>query len=174
MLIVWVISLPALALFIMYKYILKNSQNEKIILNFLILYQGFKKSHFYWEFVNSLRKIFILLCFLMPSEVKFVSAAAVLIISWRVQNHLQPYKVKANNEIEMLGVNIGVITLCCGMAYDQQDGSTRLNNFLLFLIISLNIIFITKWLYLLFKNFGQKYQFFQKVKLTIIFRFLRF
>jgi len=70
-LIIWVISLPVIALILLKKNIHKEGDN-KVQQYFLILYQGLKIKHFYWEFVNSLRKVLILICFLLPPSYQIV------------------------------------------------------------------------------------------------------
>jgi len=78
---------------------------------FLILYQGLKTKHFYWEFVNSSKKIIILLSFVLSSGYKISVAGVTLLVTWRLQKNLKPYKVSYNNDIEMFGVNVGIVTL---------------------------------------------------------------
>lgn len=60
MIVLWIIGLPVLLLFYMIKYISRslNSVNNKIRFGFL--YNGFRKSKFYWEFFILFRKIIII------------------------------------------------------------------------------------------------------------------
>ncbi|CAI2378198.1 unnamed protein product [Moneuplotes crassus] len=161
-LIIWVISMPLFALIVMYKKVYKAGEDNKLGQYFLILYQGLNTKQFYWEFVNSSRKILILISFLLPDYSKILFSSSVLLITWRIQTFLQPYKYRLNNEVEIFGVNIGIITLCCGMIFNQKDTSKSINNFLLVAMIVFNFIFILKWTHLLFDNFGTKYSFFKK------------
>jgi len=94
----------------MYKNIRKKGDN-KIKEYFLILNQGLREKHFYWEFVNSLRKVLILLSFVFPTNFQIIFSTSLLIITWRIQNYLQPYKNKEKNDIEMFGINVGIVTL---------------------------------------------------------------
>jgi hypothetical protein len=59
MLAVWVIGMPLSAFLVMYKY-RGNLEDWHVKKYFLILYQGLRKETFYWEFVNTSRKILIL------------------------------------------------------------------------------------------------------------------
>jgi len=149
---IWVISAPVVALLLMYdKFRKEHNMKSKIMQYFLILYQGLRHETFYWEFVNSLRKVLILLCFLLSDTLKIVLSAAVLVTIWRIQHHLKPYKDNRNNEIEIIGINTAVVTLLCSLAYNQDDEDTQefLNNLLLAVMILLNVYFILNWLYLL-------------------------
>ena len=168
-LIFWVISLPVFALVLMYKNVYKDKrQDNKIKKYFLILYQGLKDEHFYWEFVNSLKKIIILLSFVLPDPFKIIVSVVTLVISWRIQKILQPYKLKDNNETEMIGVNVGITTLCSGMIYNSSDTHSGLNSVLLVVMVFLNIFFILQWLYLFSSNSQSKYKMYLNKILKII------
>ena len=110
-LVFWVTSLPIIALILMYKNVRIEDEHNIIQKYFLILYQGLKTKHFYWEFVNSSRKILILIAFLLPTEYQIMFSLVTLITTWRLQSYLLPYKDNDNNEVEILGVNVGIITL---------------------------------------------------------------
>jgi hypothetical protein len=59
MLIVWVIGTPLVAFFVLFKY-RHNLEDWHVKKYFLILYQGLKPKTFYWEFINTMRKMLIL------------------------------------------------------------------------------------------------------------------
>jgi len=118
--------------------------------------------------VNSLKKVIILISFLLPDAYKIALSTSVLIITWRVQNYLQPYKHEYNNEIEMLGVNVGIVTLLSGMIYNQINTSNSLNSVLLIIMLALNAIFIVQWIYLLVANLGEKYTVFEQVNISLL------
>jgi len=65
-----------------------------------------------------------------------------------------------DNDIEIIGVNIGMATLCSGMIYNQADTHSLLNSILLVFIVFLNLFFILSWLYLFSNNLGSKYKIF--------------
>lgn len=67
-LIFWVIAIPLIGLVTLYRA--RRTKNSIMLGYFLILYQGLKDSIFYWEFVNSLRKVFIVISFLFSSSYK--------------------------------------------------------------------------------------------------------
>ena len=163
-LIIWVTVLPLTALVMMYRNVRKKGEN-KVKQYFLILYQGIKIDYFYWEFINSGRKILILMSFLLPSTFGIIVSIFLLIIVWRFQNHLKPYKEAKNNYIEMFGINVAIITLICGHIYNQdyETNTEILDSILLFIMLILNIIFIILWLGLLIISLGEKYTFLAKV-----------
>ena len=113
----------------MYKYTRKEGDN-KVKQYFLILNQGLKTKHFYWEFVNSLRKVLILISFVLPFSFQIVFSTSILIITWKVQDYLKPYKKNTNNDIEILALNAGVVTLLSGLVYNIENQTHETLNFL--------------------------------------------
>ena len=81
----------------------------------LVLYQGLKPKTFYWEFVNTIRKVLILMCSVFLSTenalYKILASIVVLLAIIRVQLRLRPYKLEENNEIEQKAIYAGIITL---------------------------------------------------------------
>jgi len=65
----WVIGMPILSLILLFKNF-NSSEDNKIKQYFLILYQGLKPKRFYWEYINTMRKILILVALLLPSSLK--------------------------------------------------------------------------------------------------------
>ena len=147
----------------MYKNVWKEDENNKIQKYFLILYQGLKTKHFYWEFVNSSRKVLILIAFVIPKDYQILFSATVLISTWRLQEYLKPYKDNVNNRIEILGVNVGIITLSCGLIFNSNNTREVLNTILLAIMLFFNALFITQWSYLFLLTLGEKHPFFLKV-----------
>jgi len=163
-LVIWVAGMPLIALILMYRNVRKEDDN-KVKQYFLILNQGLKRKHFYWEFVNSLRKVWILISFVLPTNYQMTFSTSMLIFTWRLQKYLQPYKNEKKNELEILGINIGIITLLWGMIYNTEDQTNDNLNFLvLWIMIFLNILFILRWTSRFLSTVGEKYPFLQKVK----------
>ena len=160
---IWVVGMPVFALITMHKNIRKKGDN-KIKEYFLILNQGLREKHFYWEFVNSLRKVLILLSFVFPTNFQIVFSTSLLIVTWRIQNYLQPYKNKEKNGIEMFGINVGIVTLFWGLIYNNEETTNNALNLLTLLtMISLNSIFILKWSSWFLCVLGEKYPILLKV-----------
>ena len=156
-LIIWVVGMPVIALVLMYKNIRKEGDN-KIREYFLILNQGLKEKNFYWEFVNSLRKVWILVSFLFPFNYQILFSTSLLIITWRLQSYLKPYKSKEKNEIEMLGINVGIVTLLWGLIFSEDDGNNaNLNLIALSVLVFLNVVFILRWTSSFLRVSGEKY-----------------
>ncbi|CAI2375458.1 unnamed protein product [Moneuplotes crassus] len=160
-LIFWVSLLPLIALVLMYRNVGVPDQNNQVQKYFLILYQGLKSKHFYWEFVNSARKIAVLIAFLLPTSIQILFSVTILICTWRLQSYFRPYKNEDNNKIEMLGVNVGIITLCCGMVFNTADAKDSLNSVLLIIMLAVNVIFIIKWMHLMVQTLAERYKYCQ-------------
>ena len=162
----WVISLPLFALILLFKNI-HRGENSKINMHFLILYQGLKKNWFYWEFVNSLRKVLILIIFAALTTFsplyRIVLSVIVLTISARVQIYLDPYKNSKHSEIELLAIVAGTTTLFSGLIYTSSTTDNLLNTLVLAWIFAFNIIFILEWLLLLFVTLSERFKFLMKV-----------
>ena len=109
-LIIWVITLPVIALVLLFKNI-KKGEGNKIKQYTLILYQGLKHDRFYWEFVNTLRKVLLLMSLSLPFTLKVLVSIIILIISARLQLRLKPYRKSQNNDVELFAIAAGVITM---------------------------------------------------------------
>ena len=164
-LIIWVILTPTIALVLLFKYY--NRGENSIKRYFIILYQGLKSNRFYWEFVNSLRKVIILMSFSLlityPPIYKIMIALIVLVVTTRLQINLNPYKDPKNNEIELFAISSGGITLASGLIYTSNDSVDSLNFIIFIVVIWINTRFIIEWLYLFTLWFTNKYKFWVKI-----------
>ena len=156
-LIIWGISMPVTALILLFKNI-KSNEDNKIKRDLLILYQGLKLDRFYWEFINTLRKFLVLASLLLPNTLKIAWASAVLIVTGRFQMSLKPYKRDEFNDIEFLAVIAGIVIILSSLIYNEEEKVTYVNNFVFLATIILNIIFITKWIQLLWQLYEKKYK----------------
>jgi hypothetical protein len=105
MLVVWVFGCPLLALLALYKH--RNRLNDAAFQRyFIVLYQGLKDDKFYWEIVNTVRKVFIVSINVFfssyPLFYKGAIAIILLIAFIRIQIKLKPFKMEGNNEWELL------------------------------------------------------------------------
>ncbi|CAI2379095.1 unnamed protein product [Moneuplotes crassus] len=155
-LIIWVIGFPTFALVMLYKA--KKAKNERILGYFLILYQGLKDNIFYWEFINTLRKFLVVVCFLLPTNYKIALSMIIMIISERVETYLQPYKLPENNTIEILAIVAGIVTLNAGYVYEQNEEISNLNLVVLVVVVSINAKFILEWIYRCIESFQARYK----------------
>ena len=147
-LIIWVIAMPIIAFILLWKNIKKSSNKVKQYM--LILYQGLKLDKFYWEFVNTIRKVIILSSFALTPVLRILVSAAVLIFTMRLQKSLQPYKNEDNNTIELYALVAGTVTLMTGLVFNSENGVASINMLFLIMLICLNTKFILEWIYLLF------------------------
>jgi hypothetical protein len=133
-----------------------NLEDPSIERYYLVLYQGLKPKVFYWEFVNTMRKVVMPLSNVLLSTAsgyyRAMIAVLILIIIFRVQQKLQPYKLDENNQIEILAVMAGMLTLFGALLFiESPDGDTEdvafLQTFSLICIVSINIYFILRWIH---------------------------
>ena len=163
----WVFFLPILSLILLFKNFHKGEDN-KIKIYFLILYQGLKSNCFYWEFVNSLRKVLILVTFAVLSTFspiyKILTSVLILTITARIQINLSPYKNRKHSEIEMLGITAGTATLFSGLVYTSANTVSFLNTLILAIIFIINLIFILDWALLFLITWSERFKFLLKVR----------
>ena len=134
----------------------------------LILYQGLKPSRYYWEFVNSLRKVLILMPFpLLVSfslSLKIMVAVIILMVTFRMQVHLNPYKNSDYNSIEILALLTGTLTISSGLIFtNDEDQEPVLNVILLTTILAFNIILVLRWTCLFMVSMSEKYRILKKI-----------
>lgn len=114
MLVVWVIGCPLLIAIILFKN--RHSLNEPHVTRyFLLLYQGLRPKVFYWELINTVRKVSMVAINVFMSTVPLVygatTAVLVLIALVRLQLRLNPYKNHLNNRLEVDAMVTGGATL---------------------------------------------------------------
>lgn len=86
MLIVWVIGMPLFSLILL--FINRKKLNDEVFFGkYRMLYQGLKRKHFYWEIVNTFRKISIVsinvFLALYPDYIKAIYAMLMLAIIFK-------------------------------------------------------------------------------------------
>jgi len=68
----------------------------------------------------------------------------------RLQKKLKPYKLEENNQIEMIALCTGALTLYSGFIFTIEEGSVSLlYNLALVLTIAFNMFFILSWVFLI-------------------------
>ena len=138
----------------------------------LILYQGLKQDRYYWEFINSLRKVLILVSFSLfitfAPFYRLMTSIIVLGITFRVQIYLSPYKEDKNTNIENLAILAGALTLYSGLVFtSENEQHSFLNAIILVFVIFFNLAFIIKWAYLFILCMSERYLIFQKIVIFI-------
>lgn len=160
-LIVWVLGIPIIGLILLYKNIKK--EDSKVSKYFLILYQGLIKKYFYWEFINSVRKLIILVIINLMQSFQILTAVIVLVITFRIQIAINPYKDPRNNEVEVLAILAGMMTISSGIIFSEEDSEDTLNLFIIIVVMIFNLKFILEWSYLLLACLSQKHNILKKV-----------
>ncbi|CAI2377304.1 unnamed protein product [Moneuplotes crassus] len=153
-LVIWVVGIPALGLLILYKA--HKSDSNKMIGYFLILHQGLNDKEFYWEFVNTLRKILIVISFLFPNNFKIGLSLIVMVASERLERRFRPYKDDANNNLALLSTVAGIVTLNASYVFEQDVNIDSLDSIILVIIIWINMKFCLEWFCLCLKCFQSK------------------
>jgi hypothetical protein len=156
-LVVYVIGAPLLALILIAKNIRKSPQN-KIRQYFLIFYQGLKHDKFYWEFVNTLRKVFLVFFLLLSGYSQVLLSTALLVASARLQIKLKPYKNMENSKIELMAITAGIVVLLSSLVFQQEESIGFLNVIAIIFVIVVNLIFIFEWLYKMVLEFEDRHR----------------
>jgi hypothetical protein len=91
-----VIGSPVAAFLIL--YINRNRLDKPEVLKYIILfYQGLKHDNYYWELVNTLRKVLLLSYHVfVPDDLKIMKAlfgVLTMFLIYLVQARLQPFKI---------------------------------------------------------------------------------
>ena len=167
MIFVWVFGTLAFALFILIKN-RNRLEDEQIKRYFLILYQGLKEKTFYWEFVNTLRKVLILASNVVLAAYngiyRAIFAIVVLVVIFRIQIKIHPYKNNRNNEIEILAILVGSLTLFSGTIFiSDNTNQDVLNSLIMIVVIAFNVYFFLHWVLLLLISVNLKAKIFQTI-----------
>jgi len=114
MVLLWSVGIPLAAFIILYKnrYNLKSTEVRKY---YLMIYQGLRNDRYFWEFVNTIRKVSILgvNVFLSREHLVYIiiSLTILLLLFYRLQVKFEPYKNKENNSLERVEIVSGTFTI---------------------------------------------------------------
>jgi hypothetical protein len=157
---IWVIGMPLFALAILTKNRtrLDHFSFQKY---FIILYQGLKRKHYYWEFTNTARKFLLVSInvFISQSDIEYKAlfAVTILIIVNRIENVLKPYKLQIFNELETREIFASIITLYAGILFLREESDTKIFSIFAFiLIVYLNWRFYILWKFAIAKILEKK------------------
>mmetsp|Transcript_33916 Transcript_33916/g.33443 ORF Transcript_33916/g.33443 Transcript_33916/m.33443 type:complete len:167 (-) Transcript_33916:57-557(-) len=140
--VIWVLGVPLILLRVLIKN-RKNLSETKMQRYFLILYQGFKEKTFYWEFINGLRKLVILLInsSLDRFSINYKILISVFLLSmfYYVQKGMKPYKSDHNNKIDLLSMTTATVTIYSGVIFSlESDVYKGFKTFTWILVASFN------------------------------------
>jgi hypothetical protein len=142
--IVWGIGVPSL---ILGRLIKGRSQLYQVSMKgrFGFFYNGFKMSHFYWEFLILYRKIIIIVIVVfLGSEsipVQALSLMLVLLTFLFLQYSQEPYTLSKLNHIELRGILVSSITIYCGLYYLTRDLGEEAKIVLMVVMVGANCFF---------------------------------
>ncbi|CAG9321997.1 unnamed protein product [Blepharisma stoltei] len=144
----WGIGIPTTCLFL----IMKNKEkltNIDIRIKYGFLFNGYKFSSYYWEFVIIYRKIAIICCSVFLSTVSVniqaLTTLFILIACLYFQCKIKPYNGDDLNRLEAISISASAVTIYCGMYYltGSLDWFTELIFFIV--IILANSYFVIYW-----------------------------
>jgi hypothetical protein len=148
--IIWAVGFPGLLLLIMKK----NKKSLHLDTNRVIfgyLFNGYKLSRFFWEFVIMYRKILLIsISVFLSSEAVIIQALTVVIVlvpSLYLQYASRPYNSNELNHMETEALFTATITIYCGLYYLSDSISEELKVILFVVIVIGNAYFIIFWGY---------------------------
>lgn len=137
-----------------------------------IIYRGLNTKHFYWEFVNILRKIFLVsVNVFLQSEIELFKAMITLLILaiiMRVQQYLKPYKDELINILEYREITTSVVTFFGSLLFVSEDVSEPVRICTLTVILICNAWFFSLWSYCAMMQFNYKFLH----RLAILFKYI--
>lgn len=161
MIVIWSIGIPLSAFLVLYKN-RNNLDDIEMRKYYLMIYQGLKPKRFYWEFVNTARKVLILSINVFLSTYslfyRVLPIIIFLVVFYRIQIKLEPYKLPLNNVLERTEVIAGTFTLFGGILYLEEEAVMLFNAIAFFLIVALNFYFSIFWLYCMLSTFRENYK----------------
>ena len=131
---------------------------------FLILYQGLKPKTYYWEFVNTARKVILVIVLMLPDLLKALLSTVIISTTIRIQIYLRPYRDEDHNKLELLAMVSGLVTVMSSLTFTQEDTVSFIEIFNVLLIIAINAIFLLEWIYKMAHCMEDKNQIFKKVR----------
>ena len=131
---------------------------------FLILYQGLRSKTYYWEFVNTARKVMLVIVLMLPDLLKVLLSTVIIFTTIRVQIYLRPYRDEDHNKLELLAMVSGLVTVMSSLTFTQENKVNFIEIFIVFMIIAINAIFLLEWVYKMAHGMEDKRQIFKKVR----------
>ena len=103
-----------------------------------------------------------------PALYKIMISLIILLTTFRIQVKLQPYKDEKNNEIEILALLAGTLTLFSGLVFSSdEEQKPVLNAIILIFVMVINLSFLVNWAYLFVLCMSEKYKIFKKILVLI-------
>ena len=83
----------------------------------------------------------------------------LLVVFYRIQVYLEPYKLPINNKIERSELVAGTFTMFAGTLFANEADSVDLINVIVFFtVLIVNLKFLVFWIYAVLTTFRDKYR----------------
>lgn len=126
-----------------------------------MIYQGLKPTCFYWEFINFLKKVFLVavnvFLNLYSNIFKALLSLMILFIFLRMQVKLQPYKKPLINELEHREFMTTIGTFFGALFFVNKEISSEVTMIVFLAILLINVWFLLLWLYCFTSTFRHPY-----------------
>ncbi|CAG9320644.1 unnamed protein product [Blepharisma stoltei] len=146
--IVWSIGIPACVFLFLRKRKFKLHRLDTK-LKFGFLYNGYRESTYYWEFIITIRKLMIicLTVFLTTEtiEIQTASCASVFAVFYYIQKTYYPFEYENLNKAELGSNFVVLITTWCGLFYTGSGLNIFANIIFFFFILLANAYFVFMW-----------------------------
>ncbi len=130
MLIFYVIGIPALGFFLLFRNQHKLRNDARVQLKYAFLFAGYKDDRYYWEVVIMARKVVLVTVAVFFSDVIHIQALLViLLVVMAIISHLifQPFKIPRMNRMESLSLGCSFCIFFFGQfLFVETGGSTDL------------------------------------------------
>lgn len=146
---IWAFTIPTLVML----YLTKNRRrlfDDKIKVIYGFIFQGYKQSCYYWEFVIMYRKIILIAISVFLSQISVLVQALtvmlVLLAFFFIQYIYRPYNTAHLNHMETEALFTATITIYCGLYYLSEQINEAFKMFLFLVIVVGNAYFLIYWL----------------------------
>jgi len=148
------VGTPALIFAVMLKRrrYLTNFDNKT---RFGFVFNGYKLSEFYWEFVVMARKVVVISLTVFFSEISVeiqaIVCLGVLAVFLVIQSKNEPFTSSHMNTLELFSIATATITIYCGMYYLTKELEKVSELVFFLLMVASNACFIIYWSYYVLK-----------------------
>jgi hypothetical protein len=155
---IWGVGVPSFILGILVKR--RRSLGTLLMkCRFGFFYNGFKKTHFYWEFLILYRKILIISIVVFVGSqsipIQALSIMLILLASLALQYWQEPYSSTALNSMELKAILVAGITIYCGLYYLAESLPEVFKVVLFCVIVLANSFFFYYFLHQLLRTLLQ-------------------
>jgi len=141
----WLVLLPGIPLFYLYKNRNNLEEDHHFRVSFGILLLGYKKEAYYWGFVDMSMKL-ALICvsqFLyMDTKTNIITSCLIIYIYYGLHRKIQPFTLAGPQKIELYSIYVYILTFFFWL-YTQENSSEILTFFGEIAMIVINITFIS-------------------------------